>query len=70
MDVGEKNAQDWNKCRQFDREASWTLGVAVESARLVQGSKFQPSISQSVSVQDGRDRTLGQKDCSNQSRQF
>ena len=42
MDVGEKHAQDWNKCRQFDREASWTLAVAVESARLAQGSKFDP----------------------------
>ena len=40
MDMGEKNAQDWNKCRQFDLVASWTLGVAVESARLAQGSKF------------------------------
>ena len=40
MDMGEKHARDWNKCRQFDLVASWTLGASVESARLAQGSKF------------------------------
>ena len=38
--MGEKNAQDWNRCRQFGREPSWTFGVAFESTRLAQGSKF------------------------------
>ena len=35
-----EDVQDWNRCRQFDRGPSWTLGVAVESARLAQGRKL------------------------------
>ena len=31
---GREYDQDWNRCRQFGREPSWTRGFAVESARL------------------------------------
>ena len=37
---GRENAQDWNWCRRFGREPSWTPGIAVESARLAQGDEF------------------------------